>query len=374
MRRRIILGVILLVVLVAAVRLVRTRKQQLMSQRVITPAALTVATGVVTRGNFQGSLVCYGTVESDRQAEVRARTGGQVSRFLAREGDAVEAGRPLLELDGTAEAPSGSRAAVATAVANLERSVAGMERTVANLKATLDNDSMLREHDAISAQQLETSQNRWEEARIQLSGLRSELAAQRRQLSYFTITAPFDGVVAALHVELGDVVTPNQPLVKVENASPCRVRATVAAADLGRIRTGGPVTLAVGEWTLPARVGRIHPSAGPAGTGTVDILLDEPPFGLPLGAGVEVRLAVDSLSDVLLVPAAAVLTGAHASRVHVVQADTVRVVPVEVLARSGEQAAVAGDLAPRDVLVLGSDSLLMRLADGVRVAPRKVLP
>ncbi len=374
MRRRIILGVILLLVLVGAVRLVRMRKQQLMSQRVIAPAALTVATGVVTRGDFQGRLVCYGVIESDRRAEVRARTGGQVSGILAREGDAVEAGRPLLEMDGTAGAPSGSRAAVATAVANLERSVAGMERTVANLKATLDNDRMLHEHDAVSAQQLESSENRWQEARIQLAGLRSELAAQRRQLSYFTVTAPFDGVVAALHVELGDVVTPNQPLVKVENASPCRVRVTVAAADLGRVRAGDPATLVLGGKTQQARVGRVHPSAGPSGTGTVDILLDEPPFGLPLGAAVEVRLTVDSLPNVLLVPAAAVLTGAHASRVHVVQADTVRVVPVEVLARSGEQAAVAGNLAPRDVLVLGSDSLLMRLADGVRVAPRKVSP
>ncbi len=370
MKRRIIMGAVLVLVLAAAVRLVRLRKQQLMSQRAISAAVIPVATGRVTRGDFQGSLVCYGVISSDRQATLRARTGGVVSRLLAREGDAVAAGDPLLELDGTAAAPRDGRAAVAAAVANLERSIASMERTVANLKATLDNDRMLHAHEAISAQQLEASENRYEEARIRLAGLRSELAAQETQLSYFTVLAPFAGRVTDLLVELGDVVAPTQPLLRVENASPCRVRVTVAAADLARITPGGPATLVHAGRTLAATVGRIHPSAGTTGTGTVDILLEEPPFGLPLGASVEVRLGIDFLPDVLLVPAAAVLAGAASARVHVVEADTIRVVPVEVLAGSDQTAAVAGDLSPGEVLVLGSDSLLMRLANGVRVAPR----
>ena len=69
-------------------------------------------------------------------------------------------------------------------------------------------------------------------------------------------------------------------------------------------------------------------------------------------------------------PADSVLEGVQVARVHVVQGYTVRVVPVEILAASGDIMAVRGDLSPADVLVLGSDSLLMRVANGVHVSPR----
>ncbi len=374
MKRRIITALIVLLALAAAVRLVRLRKQQLASQRAIAAAAIPVETARVTRGDYQGSLVCYGVISSVRQATVRARTGGVVSLLHARENDGVDAGEPLLELDGTPDAPRDGRAATAAAVTNLERSVASLERTVANLAAALENDRMLRAHEAISALQLEASENRYEEARVRLAGLRSELAAQRMQLDWFTVRAPFAGRVAEVLVDLGDVVTPAQPLLRLQDDSPCRVRATVAAADLSRIAPGAPAVLVHAGHVLEATVGRIHPAADAAGTGTVEVPLPEPPFGLPLGASVEVRLPVDVLPDVLLVPAASVLAGPGSARVHVVEADTVRVVPVTVLAASGETAAVAGDLSTGMVLVRGSDSLLMRLADGVRVAPQGEAP
>ncbi len=370
MRRRIIFGLILILIVVLAVRLVRQRKKQLMSQRVSTVAMVPVRTGHVTRGNFSGERVCYGVISSDHQAQVKARVAGRVSEILAREGDSVHVGDILLELDGTAVAPESNRRAISTAIANLERSVTGLIQTRKNLKATLDNDRMLHENDAISAQQMEQSENRYEEAGVQLSALRSELAAQKAQLAQFSVTAPFDGVVGKVLVQLGDVAAPMQPVITVENSSPCKVVVTVSAGDLSRIEPDGLAVLVLGQRQQRARISRIHPSAGPGGTGLVDIVLNQPPFELPLGASVEVRLAIDVMANVLLVPAQSVLEGVSQARVQVVESDTVRIVPVEVLAASGETMAVRGDLKTADLLVMGSDSLLMRMANGVHVAPR----
>jgi len=370
MRRRIIFILIFVVVLVSAARLVRTRKKQLMSQRVSHVATVPVYTGRVSSGDFSGERICYGVLSSDRQAIVRSRVGGEVSRILAREGDQVFMGDPLLQLDGTAEAPIANRAAIATAVKNLQRSVEGLRRSRANLKATLDNDRMLRENDAISQQQVENSENRYEEAGVQLAALRSELAAQKAQLGQFTVLAPFDGVVGSVQVQLGDIAGPMQPLLQIEDPSPCKVSATVAAADLSRIQSGGRAVLVKGSQEMAATVTRIHPSLNKTGTGTVDIMLENPPFGLPLGASVQVKLEIDSLSGVLMVPANSVLEGVTVARVHVIEADTVRVVPVEILAASGETVVVNAALSSGDHLVLGSDSLLMRMADGVHVSSR----
>lgn len=370
MRRRIIFIVILILVIISAVRLVRTRKGQLMSQRVTQVATVPVYTGVVGFGDFSGERICYGVITSDRQAVVRSRVGGEVSQILAREGDPVTQGDTLLELDGTASAPLANRAAISTAVANLQRSVEGLRRTRKNLKSILDNDRMLRENDAISQQQVEMSENRYEEAGVQLSALRSELAGQKAQLAQFTLRAPFDGVVGHVQVQLGDITTPMQPLFRVEDPSPCKIVATVAARDLARVQAGGTATLVSGGQEIQAVIARIHPSTGMAGTGSVDVILENTPFGLPLGASVEVRLKVDALSGVLMVPTGAVLEGVEITRVHVIESDTVRVVPVEILAVSDDVMAVKGDLSAADQLVLGSDSLLMRMANGVHVSPR----
>ena len=370
MRRRIIYGIIVVLVLVAAVNLARVRKGQLMSQRVSVAAMVPVMTGQVTRGDFSAERVGYGVISSDRQASVRARVGGEVSHILAREGDTVGKGDTILEIDGTSDAPVAGRLATAKAIENLNRSVTAMRQTRSNLKSTLDNDRMLYENDAISAQQMEASENRYNEAGVQLAALQSELAGQKVQLSMFSVTAPFDGIVAGVQIRIGDIVAPMQPILSVEDPSPCKITVTVSSADIGRMETGSPATLVHNDATLPATIGRIHPSLGAAGTGKIDIILDAPPFDLPLGSSLEVRLAVDIMHDVLLVPANAVLEGVEQTRVHAIEGDTVRVVAVEVLARSGDVTAVRGDLTPGSNLVTGSDSLLMRMANGVRVAPR----
>jgi RND family efflux transporter MFP subunit len=369
MRRRIIFGVIIVIVLVSAVRLVRTRKAQLMSQKASTVAMVPVKTGQVTRGDFLGERISYGVISSERQAGVRARTAGAVTQILAREGDMVSQGDTILELDGTTEAPQAGRQATAKAIENLKRSVAGMNQTRANLKSTRDNDRMLYENNAISAQQTEASENRFNEAGVQLASIKSELAGQEMQLSLFTVTAPFDGVIAAVQVQIGDIVAPMQPVLNIEDPSPCKITATVSSSDLTRMKAGNPATLVHNGVSINATIGRLHPSLGKTGTGKIDITLEKTPFGLPLGSSVEVRLGVDIMSDVLLVPANAVLEGVETTRVHVVESDTVRVVAVEVLASSGNISAVSGDLKPGNNLVLGSDSLLMRMANGVHVAP-----
>ncbi len=370
MRRRIIFGVILVLVLVSAVRLVRKRKGQLMSQRALTVAMVQVMTGQVTRGDFSGERVSYGVISSDRQAGVRARIGGQVTEILAREGDSVAKGDILLEIDGTIESPLAGRLAAFTAVTNLERSVRGIHQTRGNLKATLENDRMLYENDAISAQQMEASQNRYNEAGVQLAALQSELAGQKVQLGLFSVNAPFDGVVSAVHVRLGDIVAPMQQILKIENPLPCKITATVSSNDILRMKVGNSVTLIHGGETQLATITRIHPSLGVTGTGKIEIELDTLPFDLPLGSSLEVRLVVDIMPSALLVPAKAVLEGVSQTRVHVVEGDTVRVVAVKVLARSGNVTAVEGDLTPGDKLVTGSDSLLMRMANGTAVSPR----
>jgi len=55
--------------------------------------------------------------------------------------------------------------------------------------------------------------------------------------------------------------------------------------------------------------------------------------------------------------------------VFTVENNRVHTVPVRIMAESDTAVAVKGDLKPGRTVVLGSDSLLMRLSDGITVAP-----
>lgn len=364
---RIALALIALLLVAGAVLLVRHRKQQLASIRIAEAGAVPVRMGTVDRGRFSGMRNYFGVLTSNRRGDVRARTEGQVTRVLKWEGEPVKKGEVLLELDGLPGSPSGTRASLEISIRNLERAVSDMGRTVQNLKAIYERDRMLLENKAVAEQAAELSENRWKEARIQLSTLRNELAGLRERRSFFTVRAPFDGLVSVVRVHEGDVVTPGLSLLAVEDASPCKIVVTVASSDLSGLRPGTPAILEYGGQSLRGTLNRVYPSAADNGSGTVEILEDRPPFGLPLGASVSVRLEAARLDEVLIVPVDAVLTGVKQAMVFTVDHGKVRTVPVGVLAESETAAAVTGALEPGQTVVRGSDSLLMRLSDGVAV-------
>ncbi len=370
MIRRIVLAVLVIAVVVGAVRLVKYRKQQLASIRVAEVAAVPVVTGQVLRAPFVDSRRYYGVLASDRQAVIRARTIGQVTHVFKRESMPVKAGEVLVELDGLPDSPSGTRAMLTESIGNVRRAVSDMALAVKNLQRIYDRDRMLYERGAVSKQVMEQSESRWKEARIQLFNLKNELAGLREKLAFFTVRAPFDGRVATVSVDEGDVVNMSQPLVTIQNDTPCKVVVTVASGDLAALQPGTPAVVESQGHRLDCRLTRVYPAAD-GGAGTVEIVLDQPPFGLPLGASVGVRLETRRIDDALVVPVNAVLTGVERAMVFAVVNGKVHPVPVSVLAESDTAAAVDGDLQPGQAVVRGSDSLLMRLADGTAVTPAK---
>ncbi len=370
MIRRIVLGILVIAVVVGAVKLVKYRKQQLAAIRVAEVAAVPVITGQVRRAPFADSRLYYGVLASDRQAVIRARTSGQVTRVAKRESMPVKAGEVLVELDGLPDRPSDTRAMLTESMGNVRRAISDMSLAVENLKRIFERDRMLYDRGAVSKQVMEQSQSRWREARIQLFTLKNELAGLREKLPFFTVRAPFDGRVSNVSVDEGDVVNMSQPLVTIQNDTPCKVVVTVASGDLAALRPGTPAVVETRGHRLDCKLTRVYPSADD-GAGTVEIVLDQPPFGLPLGASLAVRLETRRIDGALVVPVNAVLTGVDRAMVFAVTDGKVHTVPVTVLAASDTTAAVSGDLQPGQAVVRGSDSLLMRLVDGTAVTPAK---
>ena len=226
-------------------------------------------------------------------ADVPAEVAGRVERVFVEAGAKVRQGDPLLQIDETR-----ARIAVDSAAAR-----------GAEAERLLKEAERLRKADAVSATALEAA---GAEARV----AKAELESARDTLARHTVRAPFDGIVNARLVDIGDAVNVNQPVAEVVDLDKLRVGILVSDNDLAAFPVGTklPLRLSAHAAPLEAEVAFVGRSADPdTRLFKVEAVLDNAQTRLPGGLQgfVEARVAVFPEGPV--VPAAAVrIAGADA--------------------------------------------------------------
>lgn len=219
------------------------------------------------------TLSVLGETRATRQVEVKAETAGRVAEVGVDEGRAVEDGRLLVRL------------AVDDRMERLSRA----EANVARWEDRYRGDQRLANRDF-------TSRQRVLESKAALEDARAALAATLLDIDRTEIGAPFDGVLAARLVEVGDYVGIGDPVARVVDLDPLVVSARVAEADIGRVHVGltGTATLVDGR-TLEGSVTFIAPVAdGVTRTFAVELSFPNTDPPVPEGMTARVSLPLDS--------------------------------------------------------------------------------
>lgn len=309
-----------------------------------------------------------GSMTASNTAVVRAQVSGVLQALRFKEGQQVSAGQVLAQID-----PRAFQAALGQAEGTLARDRAQLENARIDLARYRD----LLAKDAIAKQQLDT-----QEALVrQLEGtVRTDQASvdnARLQLSYTRVVAPISGRVGLKQADLGNLVQAGDTngLVTITQTRPIALLFALPSANLpqiaAKLRVGQP--LVVEAWdrggTQRLAVGKLATidNAIDASTDTIKAkaeFANENDALFPNQA-VSVRLALDTLSDTLAVPQAAVLRGAQGFYVYVVGADNavatraIKTGPID-----GDWMAVSGAVQAGDQIVIdGVD----RLRDGAKV-------
>lgn len=108
--------------------------------------------------------------------------------------------------------------------------------------------------------------------------LRAELAEARDRLGRSTLSAPFAGQVVRRHAQPGETVLQGASLLEVVDPSRLQFQGAVTESDLGRLRKGTPVELAlpaISPRPLTGRVAEIIEASGPA-RGTYQVRIEVP--------------------------------------------------------------------------------------------------
>ena len=243
-----------------------------------------------------------GQVTPIYQAVLSSRIQGTIDTLLVREGTRVTKGQTLLQLDNR------------DVQADLARAKAEEE----NARTQLARMNALLKDEAVSKQEVENASRAFKVAE-------ANRKAVLAQLSYTVVKAPFDGVITEKKVEAGELASPGQPLLKMEDPLQLRLEATVAEGDLKAIAQGGRIPVfidALEAQALNGVVSQILPAGDPQ-THTFIVKVDLPKTP-GLKSGMFGRFQLDKgTSQTILVPASAVVERGELTSVFVVGTDRI---------------------------------------------------
>lgn len=166
-------------------------------------------------------------VEAVRQATLSAQVPGAIVSLTVKAGDRVRAGQELLRIDASA------------AQQNVVGNTAQLEAAQANLRVAskeLDRQKQLFQKQYISQGALERAQAQFEAAQAQVNAQQAQTRAAQTQTGFFSVRAPFNGVVSDVPVTLGDMAMPGRPLVTLHDPSALRVSAAVPQSMIDGVR------------------------------------------------------------------------------------------------------------------------------------------
>lgn len=308
-----------------------------------------------------------GTVRALNTVTVRAQVEGKLISVLFKEGEDVERGDVLAEID-----PAIYRAQLDQALAKKAQD----EATLANARLDLARYQQLAQTNAGSRQQADTQRA----TVAQLEALvRSDQAAidnAQTMLSYAKITAPISGRTGLRLVDQGNIIRPSDAngLVIITQVKPIAAQFSLPQQQLARVNAAfekGPLQVDVfgndGRTVIETGTLEGIDNQVDQTTGTVRLKAQFANSNLTLWPGqfVNVRLKVDTLSRAIVVPTSSVQRGPLGTYAFVIGPnDTVTAKPVTVVQQTDTEAVIGSGLAPGDRVVTTG---FANLAEGSRV-------
>jgi HlyD family secretion protein len=308
-------------------------------------------TYTVSTGDLVEGVTISGSVSMTEKAAMAAEVVAAVQEIHVKEGQPVEANDVLLELESGVVVAEYNKALAREDIAEqhleeLEKGarqeeITEAEQTVAQARAEFEyadkdftNLQKLSQQGGASEQELDLAKRRRsvaqallkqaqarltllkkgvrseqiETARSKLKLARAETQRMRAIRERYIVRAPHDGHVTAKYVNVGEIVTPGQTLLRVDNLQTVQVRAQAQEAQLGHIERGMEAKVLADAYpdtpftaVVAGPLQRVEETSG-----TVTVLLEikgKPDIELMDGMGVDVALIRNHRTNVVRVPA-----------------------------------------------------------------------
>ena len=318
--------------------------------------AIPISARIAATENLQVTLRGSTNLRARETVDVIPKASGIVASIEVEEGDRVQEGAALAQLDfeewRLQAAQARARAQSATDQVNRARALAELDLISEQEVGNLVSDS------AVAASDLELAE---------------------LQVRNATIRSPISGVVTHRYIERGSQVGTNEPAFAVSDVDQLEARVAVPERQASRVQVGQEARILFQEGGEPVATGqveRIRPVVD-AESGTVQVTVRvaaREDSRLRPGQFVNIDIVTETLSERIVLPRTSVLVDGAVPRVFVVQEGEAIEREVTLGYSRGDQVEIASGLEPGDtVVVVGQDNLrpgapvrMMEL-DGARV-------
>ncbi len=198
-----------------------------------TAGTILVSSYNVTERPFIHKVEVRGSVASRKNILMSAETMGRVEKINVSEGQPVRKGDLLVQIDSDI-------------IAN---NVSEVETQIELAKTMFERQENLWKQNIGTEIQYLQAKNNYE-------SLKRRLATLKSQLSQYFVRAPFNGLVDAIPVKVGEMAQPGLPLIRIMNPNEMYVSADVSEAFLGKFDAGQEVEVIfpVQDITLKSKI------------------------------------------------------------------------------------------------------------------------
>lgn len=350
----------------------------------INPTSREPEVGVITLApssvNIKSELP--GRAVSFEIAEIRPQVGGIIIKRNFIEGDKVNQGESLYQID---PAPLQARLDAA------KGALAKAQATANNIRLTLNRQSALLKSNYVSRQDYDTTRSQLNEAQANVAVAKADLEQAAINLHYANVTSPIDGISGKSSVTVGALVTANQgnALVTVQRLDPIYVDLTQSVQDFLRLKeekANGKIAQQKGRIPVELMLenGKPYRHTGtlefsdPAvdettGSVTLRAVFPNPDGEILPGMYVTALLDEGSQQDVLMVPQQGVTHNEQGKATALIldQENVVQLREINAVKAVGNQWLVTAGLRPGDRVIVSG---LQRIRPGMkaRVLPSKL--
>ena len=338
------------------------------------PRAVSVAIAPVVKQDVPVYLTGLGAVTAFNTANIKSRVDGQIMKVNFVEGQFVNAGDLLIEIDARPYQ------------VQLEQMQAQLFKDQASLRdaqLNLDRYTTLIPSGSIAQQQVDTQKATVDQLEGQVRTDQAQIDNAKLQIVYCHITAPFSGRVGLRQVDPGNIIhaTDTNPMLILTQLQPIAVIFTLpedvlpnvaqqmkrGTLEVDAFSRDDQTKLATGK--LLTIDNQIDPTTG---TAKLKAVFDNKDNKLWPNQFVNADLLLEMRKNSTVVPTAAILRGPQGTFVYTVNSDkTVQDKQVTVSLTQGDTTVVTSGVNPGETVVTDGQDKLQR---GSLIAPRNTAP
>lgn len=242
---------------------------------------------VTTTDSYPGVVVALNEVE------LRAQVGGYITAIYIKDGQKVNKGQKLYEIDRTKYI-----AAYNSAKANLEMAKANRDKA----KKDADRYTKLAQQDAVAKQRVDYALTDLANAESQVAAAQANVSSAANDLQRSIITSPLNGTIGISQVKMGALVSPGSTLLNtVSTNDPIAVDISISQGDIPRFEAmkKNPAAVKDSLFSIQLQDGSIYKRQGrivaidravDPTTGTIKVRISYPNDAGKLFAGMTVNL------------------------------------------------------------------------------------